>query len=74
MAEADEQNEVGPHGSMAQVQPGTVGDNVAEQTDVPAASETTDRSRQGSVEEAVEKDSSDRGVADPMETVATDPD
>ena len=67
MAEIDEQN-------MAQVQPGAVGGNVAEQTDIPAANESTDRTRQGSVKEAVEKSTPDRGVVDPMEAIAPDPD
>jgi hypothetical protein len=73
MASTDEQNQVGPHGSVAQVQPGAVGENVAEQTDLPVASDTTHGSGQGSVKQAVEAPTPKRGVDDPMETVAPDP-
>ena len=41
--------------------------------DIPVASDTTDKSSPGSVEQAVEGSTTGREVDDPMETVAPDP-
>jgi len=46
---------------------------MADETDIPSVSDTTDRTQFGSVKENVERSTPDRGVVDPMETVAPDP-